>query len=324
MWDSTTLLNDLLLILNNTHEWDIVLIILGLTFLFWGLVSFGMIYLFPRRYRAYRREIVIFMMIMNFTLLFMGVLFTLVMLLFGIAWATHRMSRPSYEEMDFEEYYAKLPVINSQFHEGIIDVSTHGHWADISTDEKIKSLKILYESNDQNNIGRIKNFLGDSSEETRLYAFSLVSAYEKELNDNLKKLQKLFNHASDIEEAEHYAYLLAENYWQFIFHGVADGHLTTFYTEKIESILDRSRSTARVSMLLGKIYLFNHNLETAQQHFHHALEQGMDPAVVNPYLAEVAYERKEFNRIADYIMSEEHTVSLRLKPICQMWSPSCK
>ncbi len=52
----------------------------------------------------------------------------------------------------------------------------------ISSDEKIKSLKILYDSNAQGNIGRIKRFLSDSSDEDEtLRLCPCIPPFEKEV-----------------------------------------------------------------------------------------------------------------------------------------------
>lgn len=320
MWHPNALYPHLISILQQPNEWDTLLILIFALLLIWGTVALIISFLLPKRYRLYRRQIFIFMTVMSFGLLFLGLLFALLMLIFGIGWATYRQSRPDYGVMDFEGYYAQLPLIDSRFHEGIIDISTHGHWKEVSTDEKIKSLKILYESKDRHNIGRIKKFLSDSSEETRLYAFSLISSYEEKLNSDLKKLTKHLYEAKDETEKDHYAYLVAETYWQFIFHGIADSQLTTFYTQKVEKKLQMSRPNSKVSMLLGKIYLYNREFATAKNHFKKAIEQGMPQQAANPFLAEIAYEMRAFNRIPDYMHRDEHGVNLKMKSICQMWS----
>ncbi|MCH9739672.1 MAG: hypothetical protein K0U38_02345, partial [Epsilonproteobacteria bacterium] len=268
---------------------------------------------------VYKREIFLFMVILNFGLLFMGLLLTLVLMLFGLSWATYRVSRPTYEVMDFETYFAQLPMVSSKFHEGVLDVSTHKNWKNISNDEKIKSLRILYENNEQNNIGRIKQLLSDGSEEARLYAFSLISSYEKELNDNLKKLHKHIDETTVQEELDNYRFLLAETYWQFIFHGVADSHLIDFYTQKIEEVLGESTPSGRGSVLLGKIYLFNQKYNLAKSHFHNAIALGIPEHFIYTYLAEIEYELKNYNAVPQYIVHEDYNLMLKMKPLYQMW-----
>lgn len=310
-------LNDAMLFLQEINSSEL-LIFIALMLLFWVIVFSILTPLLSKKYQPYKKEIFIFMVIMNVGLLFMGILLTLIMLLFGLAWATNRVSRPAYAVLNIEDYVVdEFPMISSHFSEGVLAIESH-HNRTISTDEKIKALRILYESNVQNNIGKIQLFLSDSSDETRLYAFSLISSFEKKLNDEVKNFHEKIESAQNKHDLEMYYLRLAQSYWQFIFHGVANEQLSRFYTSKIEQTLSHIEHLAKASMLLGKIHLFNKEYEKAEEAFLKSVEQGTPKKYIDTYLAEIRYGEKAYNQISKY-MEKEFVIDLRLKPLYQTW-----
>jgi len=308
-------------LLEQQNSWQDIGFFLLMELLLWLLFSIFLIQFLPSKYKIYRWEIFIFFVVINTGLLFIGVLLTLIMILFGFSWATHRVSRPSYETIYFEDQVAKFPMVHSKFHEGVLTMESD-HRDDITSDEKIKSLKILYDSYAQGNIGKIQHFLADSSDETRLYAFALVSTFEKKLNTQIKELQEkiAYSHSNDLKER--YSFELALVYWQFIFHGVAREQLTGFYTQKIENILKDIEENTSAFILLGKIQIFNHDYDKAEEYFNQAMALGVAKESISTFLAEIKYGQKKYNEISQYILPEEFDIDLRLKPLIQVWRGS--
>ena len=275
----------------------------------------------PKRFKNYKREVFFFFVVINVGLLYIGILLTLVMMMFGLSWATHRESQPDYEMVFFEDHLAEFPLVNSKFQEGILTIEGE-HTKAISTDEKIKSLRILYDSNAEGNIGKIKKFLADSSDETRLYAFALISSFEKKLNSQIKEIQEKIENSSDEKERNQHLYELALTYWQFIYHGVASDKLSGFYTKKIEDTLTHITNHAQAYILLGKIHLFNKNFQESEEAFLKAVELGIPKEAISTFLAEIRFEQKRYNEVSRYISNEHFEIDIRLKPLAKMWSSS--
>jgi len=295
-----------------------VLLFLVIQLAIWMIFSLFIVQFLPRKYQPYRGEIFLFFTLVNTAFLLSGILLTLAMLLFGLNWATHRISRPSYESIYFQEQISDFPMVESKFHEGILALDTkYSHT--ISSDEKIKSLKILYDSNAQGNIAKIKKFLSDSSDETRLYAFALISTYEKALNNKIKTLQARLAKPQDAQSMEQYSFELAQTYWQFIFHGVASEQMTGFYTQKIEKLLAQITHHRGAFVLLGKIKIFNRAYDEAEHYFLKAIELGVPANSLATFFAEIKYEQKKYDEIAPYIIEEEFDIDLRLKPLIAVW-----
>jgi len=295
-----------------------ILILVGVEILFWAIISIVLTFFIPRGYRIHRVEIFLFFLVMNVGLLFMGLIITLVMLLFGLTMATSRVYKPRYGIMNFDEYTSSFPIVDSKFHEGVLAIGGEKQKL-ISSDEKIKSLKILYDSNAQGNIEKIKLFLADSSDETRLYAFALVSTAEKKLNNQIKEIKAKIKKSTDSRRLEEYHFNLAQTYWQFIFHGVANEYLVGFYTQKIEDTLQKISHKANASILLGKIHIFNKKYIEAEEAFREAIELGANKESVSTFLAEAKYGQRAFNSVSDYILQEQFSIDLRMKPLYEVW-----
>ncbi|SFV56693.1 Extracellular Matrix protein PelE [hydrothermal vent metagenome] len=316
-FDFTTILN----LLQEQNSLDNILLFISIEITIWIFISWILILFLPIKYKKYKSEIFIFFVVINVGLLFIGIILTIIMVLFGLSWATHRISRPSYKSVYFEEQVSDFPMVYSKFHEGILALDSK--FADsISSDEKIKSLKILYDSNAQGNIGKIQHFLADSSDETRLYAFALVSSFEKRLNQQLKEIQEKITYTHTDKLKEKLNFELAQTYWQFIYHGVANQQLTGFYTEKIEKILKTIDSNPSALILLGKIQIFNKEYNRAEEYFTRAVELGVPKKSLYTFFAEIKYSQQKYNEIAQYILPEEFDIDLRLKPLISVWRDS--
>lgn len=305
-------------ILMSQNSTELILLFILVEVVFWVILSSLLIQFLPKKYIQYKKEIFLFFVVLNIGLLFIGVLLTIIMMLFGLSWATHRLSRPNYETVHFEEQVAEFPIVYSKFQEGVLMMEGEQQNS-LSTDEKIKSLKILYENNAQGNIAKIKLFLSDSSDETRLYAFALVSTFEKNLNGRIKSLQDKIPTISTPKELEEITFTLAQTYWQFIFHGVVNEQLSGFYTKKIATLLKANENNPSSFILLGKIHLFNNKLEEAENAFFKAMQLGVPKEALYTFLAEIKYGQKKYNEISQYIIEDEFNIDLRLKPLVQMW-----
>lgn len=300
---------------NNTEE---VLTLLAVEILIWTLVSFILVLFIPKKYKVHQKEIFLFFLVINIGLLFVGILLTLIMILFGLSWATNRISRPHYQMVYFQEQIADFPMVSSTFDEGLLSVDNE-YKGSSSSNEKIKSLKIIYDTNAQGNIGKIQHFLADSSDETRLYAFALVSTFEKKLNQQIKETQEKIAGADNPKDTEQYLYELAQIYWQFIYHGVASTQLTGFYTQKIEKILAAIQSNTSSFILLGKIKIFNKEYDQAEKYFNKAMSLGVPQTALSTFLAEIKYGQKKFDEVEQHILAEEFEIDLRLKPLISVW-----
>ncbi len=231
----TTNLMDILNRLESRNSIEDILILIAVEALLWSIFSLFLTLFLPKRYKPYKFEIFIFFLVINIGLLFIGFILTIIMVLFGLSWATHRVSRPIYEAVQFEEETEKFPMVYSKFQEGIFEYGGEQIGREYLVMRKIKSpKKFLYDRQMAQGkyLGRDKRVsIPIVQMETRLYAFALVSTFEKKLNDLITELQRKIEDAKG-SRLEQYQFELANTYWQFIFHGVADEQLAGFYTTK--------------------------------------------------------------------------------------------
>jgi len=309
----------LISLLQQTNRAESIVIFIAIEIAFWTVLSFILIQFMPQKYKIYKKDIFIFFVVINIGLLFIGIILTLLMILFGLSWATQRVSHPSYGVIDFESQITEFPIVYSKFQEGIL-LMEGKHRDELSSEIKIKSLKILYDSNSQGNIGKIKKFLSDNSDETRLYAFALVSTFEKKLNDRITAVHDRLKDEIDPDKLENHIFELGQLYWQFIYHGVADEQLSGFYTKKIEIVLASITRNPNAFMLLGKINILNKRFDKAQEAFDKAIELGVPKRAISTFLAEIKYEQKKYNEVSQYILPKEFNLDLRLKPLVNIWT----
>lgn len=168
---------------------------------------------------------------------------------------------------------------------------------------------------------------GDTDDEIRLLAFNLFDRQEKVISEaisqNLGELKKATAPAQRAEICRS----LALSYWEMVYNDLAQTELENFFVDQSLSFAQQAcelgEDEPAMSLLIGRIYLLRGQVEKAEEMIQKALTHGALPARTLPYLAEIAYARRDFQALGDYLRQEP---SLRHKPgigpVAQFWGVS--
>lgn len=299
------------------HDFGALLVFFTFHFIASFTISASLTMILPKKYRKFKIELIILLTSINFALIFIGFILSLVMFLVGLKLSTREIKRSIIDDVDITSFTDEFPIIKRMFGEGVISAMSTGE-IDYGADKKIKALSLLSSMKIEGSIGKIKLFLSDSSDETRLYAFALIAEHEKELNTRIQELKKALEENPD--EADEIHTKLASIYWEFLYLGIADENLINFYTTKIRDSVAQTSLTAKGALLLGKIAILDKDYTEAKKYLKTALVLGEEKKAVLPYLAEVNYELREFDKIQQLMtsMSDAH-IDLKLKPLYEAW-----
>lgn len=171
-----------------------------------------------------------------------------------------------------------------------------------------------------------------SDDEIRLFSFSIIDDFEKDLNGQIYRNLMLFNDnsQSDFQKAAT-AKSLAFLYWNMIYFDLNEEQLQEFSAEQAFLYAHHSLTlTLKIGKdpeqfhtlfaLLGKIYFYRNELELAQEHFNIAIEKGSNADFIIPYLAEIHYMQKNYEAITKvFTRAKNLTINERMYPIIKQW-----
>ncbi len=213
-------------------------------------------------------------------------------------------------------------VVNRIFGEAAVTkLSTNTH---NNTKQKMKSLVFLSNNPDKKNFPIIKKLLRDRDNEVRLFSFSLLNSSENELNEKITSALKEFNSTKNEQKKSKVAGELAHLHWDFIYYGFASSEtedLVIKNTENFSNIaLKNEIAKGETNLLLGKVQLYKKDYDNAMKSFKLAIFYGIKKSIINFYLAEIAYEKKDYletKLLLKEIKIEE--TSLTTAPIHKKW-----
>ncbi len=171
----------------------------------------------------------------------------------------------------------------------------------------------------------LKLALGDPSDEVRLFAFSMIERMRDELDRSVKAFRTALGAAADAEALAHAHLRVAEAHWELAYLGLAEGAI---FEHTLQTALEHARKSCELALkggsaefLRGRVLLQLRQPEAAAAAFQRALEAGHAPGKVLPYLAECAFELRDFARVRVCVgrmwhASLEHA---QLRPVMEFW-----
>ena len=121
---------------------------------------------------------------------------------------------------------------------------------------------------------------------------------EQNLNDRIGDLQKKAEAEEDAVQKAIYEKELAYLYREFVYYQLVSKELEPFYLEQAARHALRAMKaypdSAELYLFLGKIYLYVHDYTQAHNAFAKAMEDPRYAAETLPYMAELAFRRKDY------------------------------
>lgn len=142
----------------------------------------------------------------------------------------------------------------------------------------------------------LKVALRDPEDDVRLLAYSMLDQQETRINQRIERLlDNLAEASSETRQPLHAG--LARWYWELAYLGLAQGgvleHVLGQAAQHAQAAL-KLQSTADLELLTGRIQMERNHLDDAQNHFMTAQRLGMSDEKLIPYLAELAFLRRDY------------------------------
>lgn len=171
--------------------------------------------------------------------------------------------------------------------------------------------------------------LGDSNDDVRLFAFSLIDRRRRDHERALQTGRATLEQAPTPASRALGHLRMAELAWEAAYHGLAEG---SGLTETLKTALDHIDRSLAISpndssahALRGRILLRLGEPETAEGAFRRALDLRLPALKVLPHLAECAFHRRRFGEVRQYLVALSHLEAIdgpmpgRLRAVMEHW-----
>ncbi len=143
----------------------------------------------------------------------------------------------------------------------------------------------------------LRESLGDSYEDVRLLSYGILDQKEKAITRDIERVLQLLERAK-ASRRHRLARRLAELYWELNYQDLVRGDIRKLTLEKAAFYADmglmEAPQDAGLWVLRGRIQLAEGNYADAYQSLIFSRRLGLSASQVNPWLAEIALQRRQF------------------------------
>ncbi len=170
----------------------------------------------------------------------------------------------------------------------------------------------------------IRRLLGDASDDLRLVAYGMLDSEEKRINamiaseqENLEKDTGRMLRANSLRH-------LAELHWELVYSGLVQGDVRDYAIASalryLSEALNILREDSGLWMLRGRLLQTGGDFAAAEEAFNLAVSCGLEQARALPYLAELAFARRQFALLRYYIgLIASRQVTPVMAPVVRFW-----
>lgn len=180
--------------------------------------------------------------------------------------------------------------------------------ASLSTEVRMKALLSAQALSPRLSVPMLKKLLGDEADDLRLLAYGMLDQREKILNATIDELLKKLTDCHDINLCQLYQKQLAEIYWSFAYENLAEGDILSYMLAQADHYTRAALQTkpdGDLWVLLAQILIKQKKFEGVETAFEQAILLGMPAMRIQPYLAELAYQRQDYPAVRKHIQLME-------------------
>jgi tetratricopeptide (TPR) repeat protein len=153
----------------------------------------------------------------------------------------------------------------------------------------------------------LEELLGDATEDVRLVAFGMLDAEEKKIAKEIRFESD--RQSRDLTREQRYDSFqrLAELNWELVYACLIQGELRLHMLQQARRYLEAALALgvlpgSGLIFLQGKILLELGEFEAAEKVILQAMQMGQAKTSTLPYLAEIAFQRRDFSQVRQFMM----------------------
>lgn len=304
---------------------QLLLTCLGLQAVAALLIAAGTARLLPQRYRTPRIALFGYLWVLNFAVPFGGVICTLGALVVGTR-LTHRERHLPIMQVDEPEFAASLMGTVSYGRGARLKAELQNQ--DLDTSMRMTALLAMQSMPARTVSPLLQSMLADPLDDIRLLAYGILDNREKGLTQRIlaqrAKLDGKTQPAATGDERRLANRTLAELYSELIYEHLVKGDVYRNAADQADAYaraaLEADPGDASLWRLRGRLALDRRELDAADEMLQRAIDCGFPRERMLPYLAEVAYLRRDYARVRRLLAEVEmHGTLPTLGPVLDYW-----
>lgn len=171
----------------------------------------------------------------------------------------------------------------------------------------------------------LEELLGDDTDDVRLVAFGMLDTEEKKIASQIRKETERLTQAQTPEARFGCLRQLAELNWELVYACLAQGELRRHILAQSARFADEAlamdaSSGSGLIFLRGRIWLEQGDLDAAKVAIEQAVALGQPRTSAWPYLAEIAFRRRDFPAVLQYMQQlSKLNLASRTRAVEDFW-----
>jgi hypothetical protein len=172
----------------------------------------------------------------------------------------------------------------------------------------------------------LDQLLGDGTDDVRLLAFGMLESEEKALSVHIHRERKTLEGQLTPRQRFDCLSSLAWLHWEMIYASLAQGELRKHILGEAlryadAAIAEAEQPNASIIFLRARILLARDDLDAAQAGIAAAVELGQPESATLPYLAEIAFRRRQFPQVRALLgkLGSQY-VTARTQAVVDLWT----
>lgn len=174
----------------------------------------------------------------------------------------------------------------------------------LPTEVRMKALLSAHAMSARYSVPMLKDLLGDEADDLRLLAYGMLDSREKALNGMIDEVLKKLEVCKEPDLCQLYQKQLAELYWAFAYEHLAEGDMLVYMLTQAEHYIRLAlaiKPDGDLWVLLAQVLIKQHKTQEVDDAFNQAIQLGMPAMRIQPYLAELAFQRKDYRAVREHL-----------------------
>lgn len=175
----------------------------------------------------------------------------------------------------------------------------------VPLDLRMKALLALQDIPGRQAAEIMRDVMADPSDDLRLLAFGMLDGKEKQINERIHVASQALKAAQDPQAEYAASKQLAELYWELVYQGLVQGDMRRYALEQVKKhsskALAHHQADGGLWVIAGRMRILERDFDGARTAFETAVKKQFPLARVEPYLAELAFQRRDFMAVRQHM-----------------------
>lgn len=245
-----------------------------------------------------------------------------------------RFYRASHHEDDFKSLQLPEFDLHQRMQSGFRQTGLRAVLSnsEVPTRSRMRAMVALQHISGRISSPLLRNVLNDASEDLRLLAYGMLDSLERNISRAIDKELDTLQKAREAEGQDtlgpvgiQAAEKLSALYWEFVYQNLAQGdmrdHAIRESLRYCEMVLAQFPNLAQHTMRRGVLLHACGRLPEAAEAYALAQQQGLPATRVLPYLAELSFEQRDFDKTRQLMQQlDEWSALPKLRPVIDYWN----